>query len=144
MRAHLPVLATALLALAACGGKSAASKSPSRAGDGFDPTAVKQTIGAMAVPEACNNGDGAATLAAHLDAQRESLGGAASTEESLECQPPMDGHRECTWSVFNKPSTAPSEDDPCGGECCSGYQVIFHVDDAGAIDASSIICNAPG
>lgn len=148
MRTTTTFLAAALCALAAaCGGKSApASTSPGDTGGGAeaaDTTKIIEAIGAMAVPEACNNDDGTANLKAHLDAQRESLGGEAATDTTFECQPPVDGRRECTWGVFNKPA-APDPDDPCGGECCSGYQVIFQVDAAGAIDPASVICNAPG
>ena len=74
--------------------------------------------------------------------------GPASTDPNgswgIHVQPPVDGRRECTWGVFNKPPAAPDPDDPCGGECCSGYQVIFQVDAAGTIDPASVICNAPG
>jgi len=150
MRNTSTFLAAALCALAAaCGGKSApALTGPTNSGgDGAgasDTDAILAAIGAMAVPDACNNGDGAADLKAHLDAQRESLGGAAATDTSFDCQPPVDGLRECTWGVFNKPPAAPDPDDPCGGECCSGYQIIFKVDAAGAIDPANVFCNAPG
>ena len=72
------------------------------------------------------------------------LGGEAVTDTTFDCQPPMDGLRECTWGVYNKPPSEPDPDDPCGGECCSGYQIIFKVDAAGAIDPASVFCVAPG
>lgn len=147
MRTTTTFLAAALCALAAaCGGKSApASTSPGTTGGGdADTSKIVEAIGAMAVPEACNNDDGTANLKAHLDAQRESLGGEAETDTTFDCQAPFEGRRECTWGVFNKPPAAPDPDDPCGGECCSGYQIIFQVDAAGTIDPASIVCNAPG
>ncbi len=151
MRTTTTFLAAALCALAAaCGGKSTpASTGPTNSGGAddaadADSTKLVEAIGAMAVPDACNNGDGAADLKAHLDAQREALGGAAATDTTFDCQPPVDGLRECTWGVFNKPPAAPDPDDPCGGECCTGYQIIFKVDAAGAIDPANVFCNAPG
>lgn len=151
MRTTTSFLAAALCALAAaCGGKSApASTGPGNtggAGDAPSDDAAKLVaqIGAMAVPEPCNNDDGTANLKDHLAAQREALGGEAATDTTFECQPPMDGLRECTWGVYNKPPSEPDPDDPCGGECCSGYQIIFKVDAAGAIDPASVVCIAPG
>ena len=147
MRSTSTILATARLALAAaCGGKSSAATTPGNAGgtDGFDEAKVKAALAALAVPSACDNGSGAPTLGAHLEMQRESLGGASATDESFACQPPLDGQRECTWSVFGKPPAEPAADDPCGGECCSGYQIIVKVDDAGTVDPNNVFCNAPG
>ena len=51
---------------------------------------------------------------------------------------------ECTWSVFSKPSGAPDPDDPCGGECCSGFQIMIPVAADGSFDATAITCVAPG
>lgn len=148
MRSTTTILAAALLALAAaCGGKSPASSNPgnSAGADGFDEAKVKAALAAMAVPEACDNGSGAPNLAAHLEAQRESLGGAAGTDETFDCRPPVDGVRECTWSVYAKPPADASADDPCGGECCSGYQIIAtKVDATGAFAPADVVCNAPG
>lgn len=149
MRTTSTFLAAALCALAAaCGGKSApASTGPGNtvgAGDNADTSKIVDAIAAMAVPEACNNDDGTANLKDHLAAQREVLGGEAATDTTFDCQPPMDGLRECTWGVYNKPPAEPDPEDPCGGECCSGYQIIFKVDAAGAIDPASVFCVAPG
>jgi hypothetical protein len=97
MRTTSTFLAAALCALAAaCGGKSApASTGPGNTGGAGDPAGgdaakLVEAIGAMAVPEPCNNDDGTANLKDHLAAQREVLGGEAATDTTFDCQPPME------------------------------------------------------
>jgi hypothetical protein len=90
MRTTSTFLAAALCALAAaCGGKSApASTGPGNTGGAGDPAGgdaakLVEAIGAMAVPEPCNNDDGTANLKDHLAAQREVLGGEAATDQRV-------------------------------------------------------------
>lgn len=140
-----------LLSLAAaCGGKSKAptagpANHDSGGGGGLDTAKIQTDLAAMEVPSGC--GDPGRTIDAHFQEQVANLGGAGATDVSFRCEPPVDGLAECSWSVFARPDPAAAtggEDDPCGGECCSGYQVIFKVDGAGAIDPASVFCVAPG
>ncbi|MBE7448140.1 MAG: hypothetical protein HS111_04395 [Kofleriaceae bacterium] len=145
-------LAIAVLApAAACGGKGGgttttpAGGGTSGGGTSSADDALRAELAAMAVPEACS-GTEATTLRQLLTIQRGYLGTDAETEETFTCRERGDGEpgKSCEWSVFGKPSGAADPDDPCGGECCSGYQILFEVDAAGAVVADSIHCIAPG
>lgn len=146
-----PAFLSLLLAAAACGGgsKSATTTPANQATDGApaDHAALQAEVAGLPVTAACDNGE-AATLGALFAAQRELLGSDDSVDESFDCQPPVDGEAECTWSVFTRPTGGGDpcgEDDPCGGEGGgSGYQIIVKVDAAGHVIADSATCVAPG
>ncbi|MBK9035487.1 MAG: hypothetical protein IPL61_30225 [Myxococcales bacterium] len=153
---HLSTIVTAALAaasLAACGGKSKGADAPVGGTGGaapesdlpFDPEAVRQQLATSAGNEACGV-EGGETFGGILKRQGDALGTADETDISFECQPSGadDGTYGCTWSVFSKPPAAPDPDDPCGGECCSGYQIMITVNADGTFDPASANCVAPG
>ncbi len=143
------VLISALLAIAACGGKSTPTATPGpTTGSGVDEGAVRRELTGMAVPEACGGPDAAATIGAMMDEQQALLGGPDETDETFVCRSSADDAApwECTWSVFSRPSGEADPDDPCAGEGGggSGYQLIVQLDKAGAIVPATMGCNAPG
>lgn len=142
------VLSVLFVLAAACGGKAKpATEAPGGGGSaGPDQAALKAELAALPQNDACKTDDGG-TLADLMTYQRGLLAGEAGdpTDETFECRPQsVDPGWECTWSVMSKPSGTPSPDDPCGGECCSGFQVIVAVTEAGTLVPDSIVCVAPG
>ena len=157
-----------LLGIAACGGKNK-GPAPAAGGEGDDPAtpfndgAVKAALSATAGVSECG-AEPSTTMGAHLAAQREMLKGgdpSAKTGESFMCRAQASDQWECEWSVQALPDEpaaadpcagAPApvegeeggEEDPCGGECCSSYIVMFTVSNGGAIAPGSIHCVAPG
>lgn len=133
---------------AACGGKAKpADTGPGGGGDGGpDRAALQAKLAAMPQNDACS-GDGGGTLADLYAQQKAALVGDDNSpvDESFDCRADDAGTGgwQCTWSVFSKPTGAAS-DDPCGGECCSGYQIMVNVDASGALLADTISCIAPG
>lgn len=151
---HLSMIVTAALAaasLAACGGKSKGADAPAGGSSAaaptsnlpFDPEAVRLTLASAAGNDACGVEDGE-TFGNILKRQGDALGDDADV--SFECRAggADDGTYDCTWSVFAKPPAAPDPDDPCGGECCSGYQIMITVNADGTFDPASANCIAPG
>ena len=141
-------LAAALLATAACGGKSSATpKGPGPADPNaapFDQAKVKAALAATPQSSAPPCGDPAnvsTTLGELFKAQGDAL---APSDADFVCRPDMadDGTWECTWSVFAKPGAADAED-PCSGGS-AGFQIIAKVGADGVLVENGIICNAPG
>ncbi len=152
------MLGLALSTVAACGGKSSSSTAPTGGGGGggggggaaaagttpFAQDHVQETLAAMPVPESCGGPGAAATLGALLADQRRALGDESETEVAFTCRPNDGEPWSCMWSVMTKPSSVVDPDDPCAEAGSSGYQIMFGVDDAGAIVADSVNCLAPG
>jgi hypothetical protein len=146
-------LAFATVALAAACGGSSKSAPPTLGTSSsgkklpFDPEQVRAAVAAGPGTDACSAEVGQ-TFEALFEYQRGLLasGDPASVEVSFSCLAAAagDGTYECTWSVFSKPSGAPDPDDPCGGECCSGFQIMIPVAADGSFDATAITCVAPG
>lgn len=152
------------VAVAACGGKS---KGPAATGsaEGDDPATpfndgqIKASLSAMTNIEGCGV-DASTTLGAHFEQQKKALEGEGedkgAVEESFLCRARADDAWDCEWSVFSKPDApaAPADpcaaageegEDPCAGECCSGYQILFQVSGSDLqVKSDSVHCIAPG
>ncbi|MBP8805905.1 MAG: hypothetical protein KBG48_04455 [Kofleriaceae bacterium] len=145
------VLSVLFVVAAACGGKAKPAEGPAgpagpAAADGPDQAALKAELAALPQVDACKTDDGG-TLAELMAYQRGLLAGddPNSVEETFECRrQDADPGWDCMWAVMSKPSGAPSPDDPCGGECCSGFQLMVTVTEAGTLVPDSIMCVAPG
>lgn len=144
--------ATVALAAAACGGSS--KSAPPTLGTSssgkklpFDPEQVRAAVAATPGNSACATEENQ-TFEDVLSYQGSLLanGDPSSVEVKYACLAAAagDGTYECTWSVFAKPSGTPDPDDPCGGECCSGFQIMIPVAADGSFDATAITCVAPG
>lgn len=144
--------ATVVLAVA-CGGSSksappALGTSSSGKKLPFDPEQVRASVAATPGNSACSAEEGQ-TFGDVMSYQSSLLGDGGDpsrVDTSFTCTASGsgDGTYDCTWSVFAKPSGTPDPDDPCGGECCSGFQVMIPVAADGTFDASAINCIAPG
>ncbi len=146
-----------VVAVAACGGKNK-GPAPAASAEGDDPAtpfndgAIKASVAAMSNVEACGI-DASTTLGAHFEAQKKLLEGEGEdrspVEESFLCRARADDAWDCEWSVFATPppaaeGQAPDAEDPCAGECCSGYQIMFQVGGDGTVRNDSVHCIAPG
>lgn len=148
-----------VVAIAACGGKH---KGPAASGpaEGDDPAtpfndgAIKASVAAMTNVEPCGV-DASTTMGAHLEAQKKLLEGEgedkAPVEERFLCRARADDAWECEWSMSATPPPAAEgaeadadAEDPCAGECCSAYMVMFQVGGDGKLRSDSVHCVAPG
>ena len=147
----LPLVLATVAFAAACGGSSkpapALGTSSSAKQLPFDPEQVRAAVAATPGTSACATEENQ-TFEDVLSYQGSLLanGDPSSVEVTFSCVAAAagDGTYDCTWSVFAKPSGAPDPDDPCGGECCSGFQIMIPVAADGTFDASAINCVAPG
>ena len=139
----------AALALAACGGRgtpapvtSVPPAAPASATTPFDTSKVKAALAASAPESACPNEH--PTVDALMAQQRTALG--PPLDETFKCVAGDEAGAPwtCTWSILTKPSANPSPDDPCGGECCSGFMISVEVQADGGIVPGSATCVAPG
>ena len=148
------IVSTALtvVALAGCGGKGTKTTAPTNGGGDtsgsglpFDPAAVQAALASAPGNAACGV-EGSETFGDIHKRQGDALGTADQVDVSFACvaSGADDGTFDCTWSVFSKPPAAPAADDPCGGECCSGFQIMLNVRADGTFAADTATCVAPG
>ena len=146
----LSLVSLSLLAAVGCGGSSSRSTTPANhdAPAGDDQARLQTALAALATTDHCTNDPAGPTLGEQFAAQKAILAdGGTAVDESFECQPPVDGERECTWSVFTHATGSADpcgSDDPCEGEGGSGYQIIIRVDAGGNLLPDSVVCVAPG
>ena len=139
-----------LLLVAACGGAKANVVAPSGpTGTPFDQGEVQKALAAMPA-SGCNEEPGE-TFADVFRRNDRALGEPGQTELSFACKAlPGDQLHECQWSTFAKPAAnpcgapTPAGDNPCAGDCCSGFLIIVQVRNDGSIVPDSTACNAPG